>query len=97
MTSPELDPTETPGRRTATILLLDDDRVIATLVRGALPEPNYEVAWVTTVAEAMKETATRRPDLALVDISLNEETGWDFLERVRASDVTRRLPVVMPE
>jgi EAL domain-containing protein (putative c-di-GMP-specific phosphodiesterase class I)/DNA-binding response OmpR family regulator len=83
-----------PGRR-ATVLLLDDDEGIASFVNEALPTRQYDVVWTTTVDKAMQSLQTVRPDIALVDIVLGRESGFDFLRGLRKSADMAKTPVVM--
>ena len=59
------------------ILLVDDDPSFRALAAGVLRrwghDPIYEAA---TVAEALRETTRRAPDIALLDIRLPDGNGY---------------------
>src|SRR5919199_4150931 len=60
-----------PVERSMVILLVEDDFLIAMTMQDALEAVGYKVVGpAATVAEALRLVETRRPDLALVDITL---------------------------
>jgi EAL domain-containing protein (putative c-di-GMP-specific phosphodiesterase class I)/DNA-binding response OmpR family regulator len=81
--------------RQATVLLVDDDEDMAEFVRAALPEKSYQVLWATRVDKAVEMLRSITPDVALVDIKLEGETGWDFLRQLRNDSTSSRVPVIM--
>ena len=52
------------------ILIVDDDRSVAEMVRMALEENGYAVVTSPSAEDAKKAIATERPDIALIDIIL---------------------------
>ncbi len=63
----------------ATILVVEDNAVIADLIRWRLTEMGYEVtACVSTGMDAIEEVKNRLPDLILMDIDL--PGGMDGIE-----------------
>lgn len=83
--------------RLVSILLVEDNPALAELVAVALDEDDVEVAHAHTGAEALTvlEAAPRRPGLVLLDLDLPDMRGLDVLDRIRAADPTRALPVVV--
>lgn len=79
----------------STILLVDDEPEIAAIVGEVLRGTGYRVAWVRTVSEARIATTARAPDLVLLDIQLNQETGFDYLRWLRADPTLNSVPVAM--
>ena len=77
------------------VLLLDDDPVVAEFVRSSLAARDYELVWAKSVKEALASLAATRPDIAIIGISLREESGWDFLAPLRADAELARLPIVV--
>ncbi|HOT61631.1 MAG TPA: response regulator [Treponemataceae bacterium] len=59
------------------ILIVDDDRSVAEMVRMALEENGYAV--VTSAEDAKKAIATERPAIALIDIILPGQGGMDLI------------------
>jgi len=59
-------------------LLVEDDPGDAHLVRQALrtaPDMQFEIAWVTNLAEARRQLLETPPDVLLLDLSLPDSTG----------------------
>ncbi|MEJ7583591.1 MAG: response regulator transcription factor [Acidimicrobiales bacterium] len=76
----------------ATILLVDDDVQIRTLLIRLLEQDGYKTVALDDPAAALEEILDRRPDLVLLDVLMPKFDGIDLLQRIRsASDV----PVIM--
>ena len=67
------------------ILICEDDAAIATLLRDALQEADYEVLAVSRRVDAEEQLMQWNPDLLLLDVMLPEspEAGWELLESIR--------------
>ena len=78
-----------PVERTMLILLVEDDFLIAMAMQDALEAVGYEVIGpAATIAEALRLVETRRPNLALVDITLRGgDSGVDLCRALRRRDV----------
>jgi CheY-like chemotaxis protein len=81
------------GRRV--ILVADDDEDILTLVTAVLERAGHEVVAARDGAAALAAARDRRPDLAVLDVSMPELDGLQVVERLRDDDETRDLPVVL--
>jgi CheY-like chemotaxis protein len=81
------------GRRL--VLVADDEQDILALVTTILERAGYEVLAVRDGAEALAAVRDRRPDLAVLDISMPELDGLEVLRRLRADTETSELPVVL--
>ncbi|HEX5753430.1 MAG TPA: response regulator [Archangium sp.] len=75
-----------------TILFLEDDQDLQSLVSAYLRERGYEVEPARTVKEARTVLACIRVDAAVVDGLLPEVKGTDFLQEVRQQHPT--LPIL---
>jgi len=81
--------------KSVTVLLLDDDRGIAEFVKEALDDEKFNVQWAADIEGARQLLRAGLPDVALVDIRLHAESGWDFLRDLRERSGTSRIPVIM--
>ena len=80
------------GRR---LLLVEDNDDCAAAVRYWLEICGARVTTADTVGTALARSRGEVPDLLLVDVFLPDGTGWDVVDRVRASDpAAERLPAV---
>jgi DNA-binding NarL/FixJ family response regulator len=69
-------------------LIVDDSRRFLQAARGLLERQGVQVVGVaTTGAEAVTRTSTLRPDVALVDIGLGDESGFDVATRLGQTPV----------
>ena len=76
----------------ASVLVVDDDADVRTLVGELLKRAGYQVSEAPDGRAALRALFDERPDLVLLDVSMPELDGWGTLERIReVSDV----PVVM--
>ena len=71
-----------------TVLIVDDDPQVTTLLEQFLVGEGFEVAIALGGAEALALISTVEPDLVLLDIGLGSEDGREILGEIRiASDV----------
>jgi two-component system phosphate regulon response regulator PhoB len=77
------------------VLLVEDDTALAQMYRVKLERDGYTVQVAGDGEEALSVLANELPDLIFLDVRLPRMDGLTFLERVRASDRTRNLPVVI--
>ena len=62
---------------------MDDDAGFRAEVRGLLDEEGVEVVGsAASGAEAVRQVASLRPDVALVDINLRGESGFDLARQI---------------
>ncbi len=75
-----------------TVLLVEDDYSMGTLVQDYLLHEEYKVVWVRNGAEALAEARRRTFSLVLLDIGLPDIDGFDVCRRLKGfTDV----PVIM--
>ncbi len=78
--------------RDATILLIDDDAQIRTLLSRLLDQDGYRSIQAVDAPTAMEVVIEGRPDLVLLDVLMPTIDGIELLQQIRvASDV----PVIM--
>ena len=77
------------------ILVADDDAAIRDTVCWVLREHGYDVQAVESAAGVFTALETRTPDLLLLDVMMPEMDGFEALERVKADERWRELPVLM--
>ena len=78
-----------------TILVVEDEPAIAELVRFTVQSAGWEVAIVTSVAEAWRYLQQRMPQMMLLDWMLPDESGLRLLAKIRADRQFGALPVIM--
>ncbi len=80
--------------RTPHVLVIDDDRLLCELIQTAFELEGYVVDAACDVIEAERVLAQSRPDAILLDIGLPGIDGIFYLERLRETPHTRKIPVV---
>jgi two-component system alkaline phosphatase synthesis response regulator PhoP len=89
-------PGEGSGRRPAArILIAEDERDVAELIRYTLDREGFEVVVATNGADALREARDSRPDLVLLDLMLPLVNGWELCRRLKQDPATGALPVIM--
>jgi PAS domain S-box-containing protein len=78
------------------VLLVDDHKDVHLLVSYILRRHSADVSTATSVREAWEILQTKRPDIILSDIGMPEETGFDFIRRLRALSPSEggKIPVI---
>lgn len=75
------------------ILVVDDNSMMLRLVKEHLHE-KYDVATALSGKIALKFLRNKKTDLILLDYEMPDENGPAVLEKLRASDATKNIPVV---
>jgi two-component system KDP operon response regulator KdpE len=75
-----------------TVLVIDDEAPIRRLLRISLEAEGYRVIEAADGEAGLVETATRRPDIVLLDLGLPDLSGLTVLKRIRE---WTRLPVII--
>jgi DNA-binding NtrC family response regulator len=80
-----------------TILVVDDEKNIRRTLGLVLQGEGFHVTEAETAEQALAvlQKGARPVDLAIVDLMLPAMSGLELLERVRADEATRELPVVV--
>jgi len=77
------------------ILVADDNADVLGLVKAVLERSGFDVVTVSDGAQALASVDQRKPDLAVLDITMPEIDGLEVLRRLRADVRTSGLPVVL--
>jgi two-component system KDP operon response regulator KdpE len=65
-------------------IVVEDEPQIRRFVRAALESETWKVIEAGTLREGLSETATRRPDLVVIDLALPDGDGLDLVRSMRA-------------
>lgn len=66
------------------IVMIEDEPQIRRFVRAALEAEGYVVVEAQTGKRGLMETATRRPDMVIVDLGLPDSDGVDIIRDMRS-------------
>jgi two-component system, OmpR family, response regulator len=76
----------------ARLLVVDDEATILELLSGSLRLAGFEVVTAASGDEAVRVTASSRPDLVLLDVMMPDGDGFEALRRMR--DGGSEIPVI---
>ncbi len=77
------------------VLIVDDEPHIVELVRVCLEDTDYEIVEAYDGQEALDVAQREKPDLILLDIMLPKMDGYEVCRKLKSSDDTKDIPVVM--
>ena len=79
----------------ATILVIDDERAIRDMVVMALEKEGFNCTEASDAHKAETILADTSPDLLLLDWMMPGLNGVDFTRKLRRSEETRNIPIIM--
>jgi PAS domain S-box-containing protein len=85
-------PLGTPGGR---VLVVDNSEDVANLIATYLSRRGYEVIKAFTADEAWQYALELDPRVITLDVMLDEGAGFDLLQKLKADDRTKEIPVVV--
>jgi two-component system KDP operon response regulator KdpE len=65
------------------ILVIDDEAAIRKFLKASLNEDGYVVTEATNAREGLKELATSKPDLVILDLGLPDMDGYEVIKTAR--------------
>lgn len=77
------------------VLLVDDDWLNRDLMRALLRRAGFRYAEATTGARALELVTTQPPDLILLDVRLDDMSGFDVCARIKRDAQTASIPVIL--
>ena len=84
-----------PGAARPTILVVEDEAPLLTLLRYNLEKQGFHVEEAADGQEALLRIAEAKPDLVLLDWMLPALSGLEVCRQIRRRPATRDLPVIM--
>lgn len=81
--------------KTFKVLIVEDEPEILELVKDTLYNEKYEILEAQDGERGLRIAENGNPDLILLDIMLPKLNGYEVCRRLKASDKTTRIPVLM--
>jgi CheY-like chemotaxis protein len=78
-----------------TILIVDDDPGIRSLLRAILENEGYTVFEAVNGEAALAAIASQVPDIVMTDLMMPVMTGAELIVRLRSEARTARIPIVV--
>lgn len=77
------------------ILVIEDDRALAKVLEYNLLQSGYEVILSSDGQDGLYQARSKSPSLILLDLMIPVMDGLEVCKRLRASQETRDLPIIM--
>lgn len=77
------------------VLIVDDDTFNLTVVGDELSSLGYAVVTALNGEDALKVAQDSRPDVILLDVVMPEIDGYEVCRRLKESEATKYIPVIM--
>ncbi|MFM7562415.1 MAG: response regulator [Planctomycetota bacterium] len=77
------------------ILVIEDDRALAKVLEYNLLQSGYEVILSSDGQDGLYQARSKQPALILLDLMIPVLDGLEVCKRLRASQETRDLPIIM--
>ncbi len=84
-----------PNIRRHSLLLVDDDLEILTLLKAKLGKEPYDIFTASEGESALNIVRTQKPDLVILDVNLPGLSGLDICRSLRADKETMDIPIIM--
>jgi adenylate cyclase len=81
--------------QSSAILVVDDNAANRDVLERRLTREGHTVVPAATGAAALKLVAEREFDLVLLDLIMPEMSGFEVLRRLKATDLTKDIPVII--
>jgi CheY-like chemotaxis protein len=78
-----------------TIMVVDDNPDIITIVRTILEGKGYNVLSASSGPELLEMLKTQKPDLIILDIMMPEMDGLEVLTRLKGMNDTTAIPIIL--
>lgn len=80
---------------TPTLLCVDDDEAMTSMLRAVLSARGYHVICAATIEEAVHAFEDNAINLVILDLNLPDEAGFALFERLKGRIATAKIPVIM--
>jgi two-component system, OmpR family, response regulator VicR len=77
------------------ILVIEDDKDIADLVKLVLETEDFVVATVLDPTEALDTAKSYKPDAILLDLTMPKIDGWQVFKLLRKDDELASIPIAI--
>ena len=81
--------------RKATILVVDDDDSIRSLLQQELSDAGYIIEEATNGKEAVAKVRAQKPDLVILDVMMPEMNGFDVAAVLKNDPQTMDVPIIV--
>ncbi len=81
--------------KAASILVVDDDPEIVTLLSTRLGKRGYKVTTASDGSSAIAQAKKSKPDIMLLDVMMPGKSGWEVARALKQDPATSAIKIVM--
>ena len=78
-----------------TILVVEDDDFLSSVITGELASAGYQVFSAVDGMQGVETARAKQPDLILMDILMPKMNGYEATALLKSGDDTKHIPVVI--
>ncbi len=88
-------PLATPQSKKKTILIVDDNPQVVTMISNYLSEEGYHTVIATSGQKALELAEVHHPFAITLDVIMPEMDGWETLQNLKKNKKTANIPVIV--
>ncbi|MCW8994288.1 MAG: response regulator, partial [Psychromonas sp.] len=77
------------------LLVVEDDEIQRESIKQLIGDDDIHILAVSTGKEALQELESERYDCMVLDLGLDDMTGFELLEQIRRSETAARVPIIV--
>ncbi len=77
------------------IVIIEDDESLVRLLGDVLNQENFKITLALPTLKHLEQIVKQQPALIILDVMLPGESGFEFLEELKANRRTKHIPVVI--
>ena len=77
------------------VVCIEDEPEMIMLIKAILNRKGYDVTGAANGREGLETIERLRPDLILLDLMMPGMDGWEVYQKLKASETTRDIPVIV--
>lgn len=77
------------------VLIIDDSPFMTQMFSLRLHDEGFETYIAGSGEDGLAMALTEMPDIILLDIAMPNMTGWEVLEKLKKSEHTKKIPVLI--
>lgn len=77
------------------VVCIEDEPEMIDLVKLILSRKGYQVTGAMGGREGLEAISREKPDIVLLDLMMPDMDGWEVYQKMKSSDETKGIPVIV--
>jgi len=77
------------------ILLIEDDKSLARLIKGAMDQTKFEITVALEADEGIDKAMMEKPAIIILDVLLPAKSGFACLREIKSNSKIKKIPVII--